>query len=456
VDQHALIFFNSSRLVIGNDGGIYYSSNISSATPAFTAKNAGFNVTQFYGCDFHPTDANYFLAGAQDNNTQKFTTAGLNSTTAVVGGDGGFPHIDQSDGVIQIAATSGNQFYRSINGGTSFQHLATSTNKGRFISPTDYDDSLKVLYASDDEGKYYCITNLTGSPAAITNTLTQLSSNHQVSAIKVDPTATGTIWLAASVGDNATANVIPRILKISNANTNMPSVLVNVSLPVPSGAYISSIDVDAANGNHILATLSNYGVVSVFESTNGGTSWNNIEGNLPDMPVYWGIFAPPGAQLSGATGGGVILGTDLGVWTTSAINGALTQWIANNSGLANVPVHMIKYRSGNTSLVAATHGRGLYTATLTGVVTGVSNNVITKDFIKYISADKNQLLIVRGSLNTIKMQIQIYDLAGRLLYNQEHPYQNLSVPISQWSKGSYVIKIQGNNKENFVQQFVKQ
>ena len=170
--------------------------------------------------------------------------------------------------------------------------------------------------------------------------------------------------------------------------------------------------------------------MSVWESTDGGTTFVNIEGNLPDMPVLWGLFAPPGAQLSGTTGGGIILGTDLGVWTTSAVNGTSTQWIANNNGLANAPVYMIKYRPANTSLVAATHGRGLFTTDLTGVVTGVSNNVITKDFIKYISADATQLLVVKGSLNTLKMQVQIFDVAGKLLYNKEHPYQDLSIPIS--------------------------
>jgi hypothetical protein len=173
------------------------------------------------------------------------------------------------------------------------------------------------------------------------------------------------------------------------------------------------------------------------------------------MPVFWGIFAPPGAQLSGTTGGGIILGTDLGVWTTSVVNAVFTQWIANNSGLANVPVYMVKYRPANTSLVAATHGRGLFTAPLSGVITGVTNNVITKDFIKYISSDPNQLLLVRGSLNTVRMQVQVYDAGGKLLYDKQHPYENLSIPVSTWSRGSYVIKVQGNNKENFVQQFVK-
>jgi hypothetical protein len=53
------------------------------------------------------------------------------------------------------------------------------------------------------------------------------------------------------------------------------------------------------------------------------------------------------------------------------------------------------------------------------------------------------------------MQVQIFDATGKLLYNRQQPYEDLTIPISTWSKGSYVIKIQGNNKENFVQQFVK-
>ena len=173
------------------------------------------------------------------------------------------------------------------------------------------------------------------------------------------------------------------------------------------------------------------------------------------MPVFWGLFAPPGAQLSGTTSGGIILGTDLGVWTTSSASGNSTQWIPNNNGLANVRVNMIKYRPANTSLVAATHGRGLFTTTLTGVTPGGPNSGTTTDFIKYISADAAQLLVVKGDLNTLNMQVQIFDATGRLMYNKEHPYQNLSLPISRLSKGSYIIKIRGNNKENFVEQFVK-
>ena len=80
---------------------------------------------------------------------------------------------------------------------------------------------------------------------------------------------------------------------------------------------------------------------------------------------------------------------------------------------------------------------------------------IIKNFIKYISPNASQLLVVKGDLNVLKMQVQIFDAMGKLMYNKEYPYQDLSIPISTFSKGSYIIRIQGNKKENFVQQFVK-
>jgi hypothetical protein len=455
VDQHALVFLNSSNLLVGNDGGIYHTSNFANANPTFSQKNNGFSATQFYGCDFHPTDGNYFLAGAQDNNTQKFTSPGINSTTPVIGGDGAIPHISQTNGQLQIAASTTNTYYRSTDGGNTFNSLGGSINNGRgqFINPSDLDDNQKVLYAGDDIGKYYCITGLDGTPAASVKTITDMAGRG-LTAVKVDPVAANTIWVGASSVDGSPSLLPPLLIKITNASSAAPAVLFTTTIPATNGSYISSIDVDRFNPNNVLVTFSNFGVTSVWESTDGGATFTSIEGNLPDMPVFCGIFAPPGAQLSGTTGGGIILGTDLGIWTASSVSG-FTQWISNNNGLANVPVYMVKYRSANTSLVAATHGRGLFTTTLAGIDTGGSNNVTSKDFIKYISADAAQLLVVKGDLNTLNMQVQIFDASGKLMYNKEHPYQNLSIPISTLSKGSYVMRIQGNNKENFVQQFVK-
>jgi hypothetical protein len=457
VDQHVLIYTSSSTLLVGNDGGVYVSTNANAATPTFVNKNQGYNATQFYGADYHPTNSNYFLAGAQDNNTQKFTAAGINTTVAVVGGDGGIPHIDQTDGQIQIAATTGNNFYRSLDGGNVWSFMsAVSNNRGQFINGTDYDDNLNVLYSGDDPGRYYYITNLQGTPSSNFNTLPQISSGREVTAVKVDPFSAGTVWLGTN---SVSAGVIPAVLKVTSANTAAPNVVVSSILPssIPAGSYISCIDVDPVNGNHILVTLSNFGITSVLESTDGGSSWVSIEGNLPDLPVYWGIFAPANAQLNGPGGGngGILLGTELGVWTTSQINGTSTNWIPNSTGFPNVRTDMLKFRASDNMLVAATHGRGLFTTTLPTVILGVPTVDNTKNFIKTSFVSGSQLYIRTGNLAVTGMHVRLFDLQGQLLYSSDTKYNDQTVPVGNLPASSYILKVYGNKGEQYTRQFVK-
>jgi len=375
----------------------------------------------------------------------------MNATVPVVGGDGGIPHIKQTDGLLQIAATTGNNYYRSLNGGVSFASLGSgvNNNRGQFINPTDFDPNLNALFCGDDPSNYYVVLGLDGTPTGSQKNIGTTIGSREVTAITVDPVDFNTIWVGASLGGQ-----VPQVLKLLNA-TAAPTVIVNSTLAVPANAYISSIDVDPANTNNVVVTLSNFGVVSVWHSTNGGNTWTSIEGNLPDMPVRWAMFAPTGAILSGTTAGGILLGTELGVWTTSQVNGASTNWIANNSGFPNVRTDMLIYRPGNAMVAAATHGRGLFTTILPGVTTGVPDNSITKDFIKYISSSNTELTIVKGTLTTRKMQVDIIDLKGSKIYGREHPYQNLKLNIAALPKGNYALRIRGNNNEYYVRQFAK-
>jgi hypothetical protein len=460
VDQHVLLYASNTRLIVGNDGGIYSTDNANAGTPAFAKKSTGFNVTQFYGLDLHPTQTDYFLAGAQDNNTQQFTLPGINTTNAVVGGDGGFPHIRQTDGVLQIAATTGNNYYRSLNSGSTWSVMSTvNNNRGQFINPSDLADNENVLYAGDNPGRLYVMSNLETTPTGLAVVINAIGTNREVTAVKVDPVTPNVVWVGTT---SLISGVIPNIVKLGNANVGTPTVLASATLAVPAGAYISSIDVDRNNTNHAIATVSNYGVTSIFETTNGGTSWSSIEGDLPDMPVYWAIFAPPNAILNGTANpeGGIILGTELGVWTTSAIGGPFspTAWTPNNAGFPNVRTDMLRYRSSDRLLVAATHGRGLFSTTLPqgSSTVGVSNLAITKDFIKYISAVSNRLTIVPGTLNTKKIEVKVYDLGGRLVYQRTGAYQSTTISTSSWSRGSYVVKIKGDKNEQYAKQFVKE
>src|SRR5690606_19639285 len=76
-DQHILAFghSNPNKIIIGNDGGVYYSSNGGITTQS---RNTGYNTSQFYTVGVAPTTAfsgDYFAGGLQDNGTQLFQNA---------------------------------------------------------------------------------------------------------------------------------------------------------------------------------------------------------------------------------------------------------------------------------------------------------------------------------------------------------------------------------------------
>lgn len=366
-DQHSMAFRPGfpDQAIFGNDGGVSYSSNVgSSSSPSFSDRNKGYNVTQFYAVAAANTSgSNYFLAGAQDNGTQKFTTAGINSTTEASGGDGAFTHIDQDNSNYQITSYVRNAYYRSTNGGSSFSLIMNDQNRGRFINPTDYDDNANKLYAAGNANELVRVDNITGS---VTNSVVTVSiGSGQIAAVKVSPFTANRVFVATEKGD---------IYRIDNAHTSSPTVTDISSTSFPN-AYISSIDIGSSD-SQIIITFSSYGVTSVWETRNAGSAWANKEGNLPDMPVRWALYNPDNTNQ-------VLLATELGVWSVDDINVSSPIWGVSNTGLANVRCDMLQYRSADKMVVLATHGRGVFTSDVFSSVTPPSGCTTTVTSFPY-------------------------------------------------------------------------
>ncbi|HEU0063400.1 MAG TPA: T9SS type A sorting domain-containing protein, partial [Flavisolibacter sp.] len=367
-DIHSIKFFPGSAndFIVSCDGGIYYTNNGGSS---FVSKNPSYNVTQYYSLALHPAaGSNYILAGSQDNGTHKFTATGINSVTTVVGGDGTNCFIDGDNPNYQYASNPGGIYYFSSNGGLSFNWVGNyDPNGDRFINPADYDSTIDYLYCGGAKGKLDRFHNFTSSISLQAFSIT-ITPNLSISTIKVDPNTKNRVWIAFSTADNASAYAIPELYIMDNANSNS-GLLTNITLPaniaIP-GSYISSIDVEPGNANHIIFTLSNYGVNSIWESTDGGVNWTTLDNSsLPDMPIRYARFLPaaanPGSRVTSA--GGILLATELGVWSTSNISGTGTVWMPNNTGMGNVRVDRIDIRSSDNTIGVATHGRGVFTGT---------------------------------------------------------------------------------------------
>ncbi|MGE5107236.1 MAG: T9SS type A sorting domain-containing protein [Sphingobacteriales bacterium] len=354
-DHHAFVFApgSSSKGIIGCDGGIFYSANLNTSgttRPDWANKNNGYNITQFYAADIHPTSGNnYLLAGAQDNGTNSINASGIGAATEVYGGDGAFCHISQTTPNTQIAAYVFCNFGLSTNGGASFA-TKVSDNNGQFINPTDYDDANDILYAGYTAGKYLRWPTTAGAGTSTKSvTVTAMGTTASVSAVRVSPNTADRVYFGLDDGS---------VVYVDGASTGNGASITIAGTKIKSGTgYVSCIEVQPGNENHILVTYSNYGVQSVFETTNGGTNWTNIENNLPDMPVRWVIFKPGSSTQA-------FIATELGIWSTDNLNGSSTEWSPTNNGMANTRVDMLKYRTSDNTIVAATHGRGCFTTTL--------------------------------------------------------------------------------------------
>lgn len=341
-DVHKILWYDGgNKLLFGCDGGIHYSADKGAN---ISDRNQGLRIKQFYGVDIHPATTNYFLAGAQDNGTHQFSNPGLSSTVEVRGGDGGITHIDQAQPLFQFTAYTRNQYSRTSDGGTTWTDAVLSSTSGQFINPTDYDNTSKIMYCGDNNSAYRRWTNpQTGTTSAVVTVSNMVGS---VTAVTVSPITANKVFLGTSAG---------KVLQIDNANSfvsGTAGISRSAGLPVGTVANIA-IGTDESN---LLAVFSNYGINNIWYSSNGGVSWSPCDGNLPDMPVRWAMFFPGDNSR-------VYIATETGVWETAGLAGNSTIWVADNT-FPSVKTNMLKYRSSDRTIIAATHGRGVWTATL--------------------------------------------------------------------------------------------
>jgi len=92
-------------------------------------------------------------------------------------------------------------------------------------------------------------------------------------------------------------------------------------------------------------------------SSNGGVSWQDITGSLPAGLRGMTLAVDFSASV-------IYLGTDYGVYSTPDTGVTWTQEAIN---LPNVAVYNLRIDVGNGLIVAATHGRSMWEALLSGM-----------------------------------------------------------------------------------------
>ena len=345
-DIHQVAFQpnNPNTIAVTSDGGIFFSDDALSVSPVFIERNQGYNTLQFYTCDIlSENDSNYMVGGLQDNGTLFFIDGALDINDMISGGDGAFCFFDDNDPLL-ITSTYYNAWYIFNLDEDNAEH--SNGNSGVFINPADYDSDNNIIYANkvrfngNQSNRIIKVSNIDDDPTIQT---INLGTNSPVyfSALELSPysSETTTLYLGTQAG---------RLYKVVDLNGDLNTMEIgDDNFPT---ANISSIDIGSSE-DEILVTFSNYGVSSIWLSSDGGINWTEKEQNLPDMPIRWGLLHPENSNYA-------LIATEIGVWETSSLLADNTMWHPSSSGLANVRVDMLSM-SGDMVL-AATHGRGLF------------------------------------------------------------------------------------------------
>ena len=346
--------WNGDQVILGTDGGIHLSKD---GAATFKDRNKGLRIKQFYAVASHPTDPNYFLAGAQDNGVHQLSKPGIGSSVEVTGGDGAFVHIDQNEPQYQFGSYVYNNYRRSTNGGLNWSSV-NSGNYGQFINPSDYDNNANKLYAGGNVNQYVRWENPQNGATFTQVNLAELGGS--VRHVSISPYTPNRVFFGSFIG---------RIIRTDNANGTPTGV--NIAQAGMPSTSVSCVAIGTTD-DHLIATFSNYGQQHVWMTNNGGDSWSNISGNLPDIPVRWAIFYPE-SNIK------VILATEMGVFETAEINGASTVWVQNSS-FPFVRTDMLKYRFSDGTIAAATHGRGVFTAVIPKTIPYVRFQSVNSSF----------------------------------------------------------------------------
>ncbi|WP_421751703.1 T9SS type A sorting domain-containing protein [Croceimicrobium sp.] len=435
-DQHQIVFKpgSSDEALFGNDGGVARSTSLQSPNPAFSTQNAGYNVTQFYAGDLSPyAGSNQMIAGAQDNGTQRFSQSGFGTTNRATGGDGAYCFIDQISPNFWMSSYVYNNYYRSFNSGNSFGQSFINNGDGRFINPADYDPNLNILYACKNSYQFYRYSNVNSQVNEEVVRLTGLRD--RISHIRVSPFIddTTTIWVASGVGI---------IFRVDSADVDDHEIFTEITGSNFPAGYISCIEVGESE-KELIATFSNYGIPSVFYTEDGGQNWMNKEGDLPDMPVRWCLINPRDKQ-------NVILATELGIWETRNFLDSMPNWNPANNGLANVRVDMLKMRKSDYTIMATTHGRGVYTAQFKGGLS-IAENALTneeKGWSIYPNPSNNQFQIDFEAEGI--WELELFNLQGQRILQDRWSEKNPDriYNIAHLAKGEYILNLRKGAKRH--------
>ncbi len=336
-DQHHLAFdpSNSNVLYVCNDGGLFRSSN---AGTHWQSLNPGLCITEFEFLAHLEGQDQWLIGGTQDNGTLGNVAATQWNQIAL--GDGGDCGADDGTGLcfhsyygmwIERAPALGPNAFRWSDVSPPFGDEYDAL----FYPPMDVRGSVltkagKTVFVSDDDGEHWAEVVLPTSNDA---------KPDRASAISI----IGKSLIVAGTESGA-------LYRITRPSAGWGSAKVEALNPPRAGAYISDIHISGVTGKVIWISTSRIGGGHLFRSINGGKTWKDRSGNLPDIPINAIVVDPKNTRR-------IFAASDHGVYRTTNSG---TKWTDYSNGLPNVVVGDLILHERRRVLRAGTRNRGAW------------------------------------------------------------------------------------------------
>ena len=355
-DQHSVAISNG-KLYVGNDGGVYVRNLDGSGQ--WKSLNANLRTLQYYSVGVGKVPGGVAVSGGlQDNGGSLLLPEDLSGNGKMgspFGGDGGDVIVDPDDGCKIVDEYVFLDLWVTTNCGRSdgttraIIDVAPADPNPLFIAPFRADSSNKSHWVAGGQyiwtyDKGFAIQSgtewLRAFDQGLGRSTTTLQSQNDV------------VWSAwcGPCNNNGFARGIS-----TNANGAWHQVALPAAFP---NRYISGIAIEPsdASGRTVYVGLNGFsrrftegpgaGIGHVWKTTDGGTTWSDISGNFPDVPVN--DIVVRGAKLIAATDLATLVSTDGGAhWSRLAANLPYTTVMDLSLG-------------PDGRLYAATHGRGIW------------------------------------------------------------------------------------------------
>lgn len=438
-DLHGVIFSKSNPNVMysNSDGGVHRTNNVLANDVSWQNMSLGYVTSQCYtvNIDMQTAGDTRMMVGLQDNgNYVSLTDHQQQEWRLPVNGDGAFGYISPKNNFYVTSIQLGRMVKMELDdrGNIVRRRRIDPDNKTKddysFINPLAVDpNNENYLYVPIGK-KLFRLDNL--SDIAINNDYSKLKSAwfEMPDSITTSDYTGSTTPTPAKISclaiSKKPSNIIYlgtnnlEIWRVENANTNNPIWNKTSRLKLPAGGNVNDIAIDPEDANKVLVAYSNYGVISLFYSENGGDDWERVGGSLETSTNSTG--ADPSirsvAILKKADGSRLYFaGTSIGLFSTETFDGFSTQWNQESPDLigANI-VTDIKIRQSDGFIAVGTHGNGVFES----YYNNNAGNPPTAN-VQVVSANifpnpaNNALNYSFGTGGDATIEIQMYNINGQ-------------------------------------------